>query len=111
MSCLLQAGLHALERLVALLVLLSALPWVLLAVIGITWTTGDWPEAIADQVVTSDGRVARSLRWRTTGSGSGSFHMIGRWMRRFRIDELPAFWSAACGELPLRDVMRDFWRA
>jgi lipopolysaccharide/colanic/teichoic acid biosynthesis glycosyltransferase len=110
MSWFRQVGLHALERLVALVLLLSVVPCVLVAVVGITWSTGDWPAVIADEVVTSDGRLARSLRFRTAGPSSASFHAVGRWLRRYRIDELPALWSVARGELKLRDALTAFWR-
>jgi lipopolysaccharide/colanic/teichoic acid biosynthesis glycosyltransferase len=66
------------------------------------FTTG--PVVITDRMPTNDGRIIKSLRFRTTGAGTSAFHHVGRWLRKFGLDELPVLWSLARGDVRLRDI-------
>jgi len=66
------------------------------------------PFIITDEFPASDGGIARSYRLRTTGRGSTAFRVIGRFLQKYAMDELPVFWSLARGDVGLRDVLRCF---
>ena len=70
--------------------------------------TTNGPVVLTDEFPASGGGMARSYRLRTTGRGSSAFHIIGRFLRKYAIDELPAFYSLARGDIGLRDVLRFF---
>ena len=65
---------------------------------------------VTDTVSLGDGFIARSHRFRTMGADAAVFQGFARWMRRTRIDELPALWSIVRGDITLRDAWVRRWR-
>lgn len=92
------------ERLVGLLACAVLCPTMMVVALLIRCTSTG-AILVADEVHHSDGTVMRSYRFRTTGSGTVAFRKLGRLLRRFSLDELPAFWSLACGEVRLNYVL------
>lgn len=86
------------ERVAALILLLTVLPTVLFVALLIRLTAGS-PVLVTEPVSTDAGRFALRHRFRTTGPGTPFFYIIGRGLRRYDIDELPALWSVVCGRL------------
>jgi lipopolysaccharide/colanic/teichoic acid biosynthesis glycosyltransferase len=63
-------------------------------------TNTDEAGLVTDNVVTADGRY-RTYRFRTTGRGTSAFRSIGRFLRWYRVDELPGLWAVVQGRLGL----------
>lgn len=62
------------------------------------------PIFVRDETLTIDQRVVWKLRFRTTGAGHLKLPSLGRFLRRWRLDELPAIFNVLRGELKLRDL-------
>ena len=99
--------LSLIERFVGVIVVVMFWPTLLLAFFLIR-VTSNGPVILTDEFPASDGGMAHSYRLRTTGRGSTAFRIIGRFLRKYAIDELPVFWSLARGDIRLRDVPRCF---
>ena len=95
----------------ALAFLPVVVPIVLLAAIGVGLTMGR-PVFFVQSRVGLDGRPFRMFKLRTmrvpadgaiiaTAEQDGRITGLGRWLRRFRIDELPQFWNVLIGEMSL----------
>jgi len=67
-------------RLLAVVALVVVGPAVLLALILVR-TVSSGPTLLLDEIPTPNGRVHRSYRIRTTGSGHAAFPVLGRWFR------------------------------
>jgi lipopolysaccharide/colanic/teichoic acid biosynthesis glycosyltransferase len=92
--------------LVALIIVLPTLLWV-----GwLVGVTGGSPVFCKDSVITPDGSVGDSYRFRTTGQGTRAFAFVGRILRKWSLDELPSFWSVAFGKLRLSEALKAFRR-
>ncbi len=90
------------ERIFALLLLVIFLP-VLLVVYTCLCATSVPPHVITDAAVIR-GTIVHTYRFRTTGRGTAAFHSIGRFLRRWGIDEWPSFWNVLRGEMRVVDI-------
>jgi O-antigen biosynthesis protein WbqP len=90
------------DRLIGLIFLILMFP-IFLVVYGLLRGTSNPPLIIVDQTVIR-GATARTFRFRTTGPGTPAFRSIGRFLRRWRIDELPSLWNVFWGEVRLMDL-------
>jgi lipopolysaccharide/colanic/teichoic acid biosynthesis glycosyltransferase len=89
-----------------------AVPLVLFGALGILGTMG-WPVLFFQQRVGLGGRTFRMVKLRTmrsnpeapdggpraTVAGDDRITPFGRWLRRFRIDELPQLWNVVTGDM------------
>ena len=92
------------ERLAGLA--LCVLYWPVMLVIALLLRmTSSGTVLLLDQFANAQGDVVRTYRFRTTGGGSPTFHHIGRFLRKYAIDELPGIWSVARGEIAFRDLL------
>jgi lipopolysaccharide/colanic/teichoic acid biosynthesis glycosyltransferase len=93
------------ERLVALVCLITVLPALLLTGF-VLCTNSDQPVLVVEEVLTGDGIIVRSHRFRTTGRGNAAFRVVGRFLRFSGWDEFPALWSVLRGDMRLRQLLR-----
>ena len=92
-----------LERGIAWVLLLLMLPAIVFIYFTVFYFAGE-PVITADSLQTEKGNV-KSFRFRTTGPGKSAFHRIGRFLRLYGLDELPALWSVIQGTVRLKDVL------
>ena len=88
------------ERLLACLIILTIFPTLLFVALLLRQFAG------SPVLVTDEFRVGRCYRFRTTGRGASGFHALGRFFRRYSIDDLPGLWSVARGDIRMRDFLR-----
>lgn len=90
------------ERLVGFVLFLLLGPSLVL-IAAILHITSDDAILLKDEMVMDDGRLVHGFRFRTTGSGTTTFGVVGRFLRKNSFDEWPLLWSVACGEIRLRE--------
>lgn len=92
------------ERVLVALFLLRLLSSLLLIAIIVELSSGP-PILVEDDNRDSQGKVVRRLRFRMTGKGTKVFRALGRFLRRWSIDEGPTLWNALRGELRLSEIL------
>jgi len=105
-----RTGKRLLDVLVAVLALPVALPVLAVAAVGIRLSMGR-PIFFVQERVGLGGRVFRMIKLRTmrpqalgeaevaTARDDGRITPLGRWLRRFHLDELPQLWNVLVGEM------------
>ena len=84
---------------------------ILLAAAGLVAATSPGPVLFKQQRVGLNGRPFTLLKLRTmrvapegsqlTASGDARITPVGRWLRRFKLDEIPQLWNVARGDMSL----------
>lgn len=92
------------EKVAVCVLLVAILPTLLLAGLLVHLLGGE-PVVVTDELAGLSGRPGRRVyRFRTTGHGGAHFHAVGRVLRKFSIDEMPALWSVVKGDIRLREL-------
>jgi len=94
-----------LGRLIALIFLITFLPTLLLIVLLLRSNSGE-PVVLTDEVLPPGEPKANIHRFRTTGPGNNAFRIIGRFLRSFGYDDLPALWDVLRGRIGLIQLYR-----
>ncbi len=93
------------ERLCALIILVCITsPLLILIAVFIRISAGR-PIVLRDRYTRRDGSIAHRHRFRTTGPGTTVFHVVGRFLRAYALDEVPAFWDVLRGDVSLADLL------
>lgn len=98
------------ERLLALALLLAASPALLAIALAVRWWDGR-PVFFRQERIGRGGRPFRLWKFRTmsnrnegtaiTASGDPRVTRLGRWLRAYKLDELPQLWNVARGDMSL----------
>jgi lipopolysaccharide/colanic/teichoic acid biosynthesis glycosyltransferase len=88
------------DRSVGLVVVIVFL-WLFLVVALLISLTSEGPILQTDEYAVNNGRVARFLHFETSGSGS-----IRQILRKYSIDDFPAFWNVLRGDGTLAEMLR-----
>ena len=91
------------DRLSASILLVPLVPGLIL--IGcVLRTNTDEPVFVTDGLLRTDGTKLRLHRFRTTGRGTHAFRFIGRFLRLFGVDDIPAVWDVVRGQIGFRNL-------
>ena len=91
------------ERLSASILLVVLVPSLILIGFVLRANT-DEPVFVTDELLRTDGTKLRLHRFRTTGRGTHAFRFIGRFLRLFGIDDVPAVWDVLRGQIGFRNM-------
>jgi lipopolysaccharide/colanic/teichoic acid biosynthesis glycosyltransferase len=90
------------ERVSASILLVALAPTLILIGFLLRANT-DEPVLVTDELLRTDGTKLRVHRFRTTGRGTPLFRFIGRFLRFFGIDDVPAVWDVVRGQIGFRN--------
>lgn len=88
------------ERLLACVCIIVCLPTLIVTAAVVFYLAGS-PIIVTEESRTTDGAIIQRFRFRR-----GIGRQIDRILLKFSIDELPALWNVARGEIKLRSVLR-----
>ena len=94
-----------LPRVFGFIFVILVLPILLIAGFALRVNTGE-PVLLKDEILDNGRRKSGIYRFRTTGSGNKAFSIIGRFFRSYSVDDFPAFWSMACGDVSVGEFLR-----